>query len=220
MLQIKTIVVTPFQQNARILIDDVLNRCVIVDPGGDIPLILAELPDDCVIDALWITHSHIDHVSGVALLLTELSKRPESSPRVISHVDDAFNRAHLSVQSQMMGFPYSGDFSITDVVGQGDGVECGGHVFRVLYTPGHAVGHVSFFMEDVDNQFHVPVLIAGDALFQGSIGRTDLPGGNHQQLLDSINNQLLPLPNDTVVLSGHGPNTTIQIEAVSNPFLN
>ena len=220
MLQIKPIVVTPFQQNARVLMDDVLNRCVIVDPGGDIPLILAELPDDCVVDAIWVTHSHIDHVSGVALLLSELSNRQALAPRVVSHGEDAFNRENLSVQSQMMGFPYSGDFSITDVVGQGDDVACGGHVFRVLHTPGHAVGHVSFYMDDVDNQFHVPVLIAGDALFKGSIGRTDLPGGNHQQLLDSIRNELLPLPHDTVVLSGHGPNTTIGVEAASNPFLN
>ena len=218
MLKIHTIVVTPYQQNARILIDDETNDCVIVDPGGDIPLILQQLPVDTQVKAIWVTHSHIDHVSGVALLLSELAKN-NCNPDVIAHSDDSINREHLPIQSQMMQFPYSGDFEVTHTVSDSDIISIGRYNFRVLHTPGHAIGHIGFYCDQLTNQFEAPVLIAGDALFKGSIGRTDLPGGNHQQLLDSIQSKLLVLPDETVVCSGHGSNTLIGDERGSNPFL-
>ncbi|MEK9727794.1 MAG: MBL fold metallo-hydrolase, partial [Candidatus Margulisiibacteriota bacterium] len=91
--------------------------------------------------------------------------------------------------------------------------------FKVLSTPGHAIGHISFYLDSTNNEFNHPILIAGDALFQGSIGRTDLPGGNYQELINSIRTKLLTLPDNTVVCPGHGQNTTIKYERDTNPFL-
>ena len=214
MLVVKTISVTLYEQNARILYDDASKACVIVDPGGDVPKILTQIPSDAQLSAIWITHSHIDHVSGVKAILDEFSAH---SIDVISHADDHVNRENLAMQSEMFQFPYSGDFDTTQHCKDGDFLTIGTYRFLVLHTPGHAIGHVSFYSDD-DNQFKAPVLIAGDALFKGSIGRTDLPGGNHQQLLDSIQNKLFVLPLHTVVCPGHGPNTTIDNEISTNPF--
>ena len=215
MLVIKTIPVTMYEQNARILIDNAQKEAVIVDPGGDITNILAELPSDIRLKQIWITHSHIDHVSGVA----ELLKRFDSNEiNIIAHSEDDFNRENLALQAQMMQFPYSGGFQTTQSCNEGDVLTVGNYNFKVLYTPGHAVGHVSFYCDNDQNNYNASVLIAGDALFKGSIGRTDLPGGNHQQLLNSIQEKLFVLPGNTVVCSGHGPNTTIEFEIKTNPF--
>ena len=216
MLVVKPIVVTPFQQNARILLDESSKEAVIVDPGGDIPLILDQLPDDYTLSQVWITHSHIDHVSGVAALLNQSSDKPN----VYAHPEDSINRDHLPMQSQMMGFPYSGDFNVDYLINHGDLITIGTYEFKVLHTPGHAIGHVSFYHSLSENSFDRPFVIAGDALFNGSIGRTDLPGGDHQQLLSSIREHLFSLPDQTIVCSGHGPNTTIETEKATNPFLN
>ena len=215
MLKIITIPVTLYEQNARILIDDTSKEAVIVDPGGDVPDILGQLPNDVTLKAIWITHSHIDHVSGVGALLNEFD---QGSIDVVAHAEDKINRDNLPLQSQMMQFPYSGDFNTTTDVVHGDEIYCGQYQFKVLHTPGHAIGHVSFFCENRSNKYEAPLCIAGDALFRGSIGRTDLPGGNHQQLLDSIQSQLFSLPTETVIFSGHGLNTTVGEEINHNPF--
>ncbi|RAP24846.1 MBL fold metallo-hydrolase [Candidatus Marinamargulisbacteria bacterium SCGC AG-343-K17] len=217
MLKIITIPVTLYEQNARILIDDSSKEAVIVDPGGDVPNILAQLPNDVTLKAIWITHSHIDHVSGVGALLNEFD---QGSIDVVAHAEDKINRENLPLQSQMMQFPYSGEFDTTQDCGHEDVLSLGQYNFKVLHTPGHAIGHVSFYCDNMTNEFNVPICIAGDALFRGSIGRTDLPGGNHQQLLDSIQTQLFVLPENTLVFSGHGPNTTIGEEKESNPFFS
>ena len=215
MLTIYTIPVTLYEQNARILYDDVSKMCVIVDPGGDVPKILSQIPSDAQLSAIWITHSHIDHVSGVSELLNSFDA---ASIAVIAHPKDDFNRESLAIQAQMMQFPYSGGFSISQPCNDGDMLTIGNYNFKVLYTPGHAVGHVSFYCDNRQNTFNNSILIAGDALFKGSIGRTDLPGGNHQQLLESIQNKLFSLPDNTIVLSGHGPDTSIGNEKDTNPF--
>ena len=217
MLDIKTIVVTPYQQNARILMDNNTKEAVIIDPGGDSSNILAQLPSNATLKAIWITHSHIDHVSGVVDILNHFMS---SNVDVIAHAEDEFNRENLALQSQMMQFPYSGDFNISQSCDHDDILSVGSFEFRVLYTPGHAIGHVSFFCKEIDNDFKTPILIAGDALFKGSIGRTDLPGGDHRQLLSSISTHLFTLPLETTVCSGHGPDTTIGEERISNPFFN
>ena len=214
MLSIVPIPVTPYDQNCRMLIDECTKEAVVVDPGGDVPKILEALPDGIRVSAIWITHSHIDHVSGVAELLKQVS----TPIHVVAHPEDKINRQNLAMQSELLQFPYSGDFEVTHDCMHGDILTVGGHEFKVLHTPGHAIGHVSFFSSGCDNTFDAPVLIAGDALFKGSIGRTDLPGGNHQQLLDSIRHHLFDLPAQTVVCSGHGPNTSIGVEKTSNPF--
>ena len=156
MLQIITIPVTPYQQNARILIDSISKKAVIVDPGGDVPQILAALPQDVALTAIWITHSHIDHVSGVAALLAEFDS---GQLDVIAHSDDKINREHLPMQSQMMQFPYSGEFDTTQDCGHEDVLSLGQYDFKVLHTPGHAIGHVSFYCEDDTNQYHAPLAL-------------------------------------------------------------
>ena len=214
MIQILTIPVTSYQQNCRIVVDDETNEAVCIDPGGDILSVLAVLPPSVALSAIWITHSHIDHVSGVAELLSST----ESPLSVMAHADDVVNRRFLSQQSAMMRFPYSGEFEVTHHVSHYDSLTVGNHSFQVLHTPGHAIGHVSYFMEDATNIYQRPILIAGDALFKGSIGRTDLPGGNHDLLIKSIKDHLFVLPDETIVCSGHGPNTTIGHEKKTNPF--
>ncbi|MGA0241973.1 MAG: MBL fold metallo-hydrolase [Candidatus Marinamargulisbacteria bacterium] len=218
MLTITTIPVTSYQQNARILIDTETQSVVIVDPGGDVPKLMAALPPNATVSAIWITHSHIDHVSGVAALLTALSDRGGPLPDVLAHPDDIPNREALPAQSAMTGFPYSGNFEVTKPIVDNDVVSVGNVDFKVLHTPGHAVGHVSFYSDAMTNKYKTPLLIAGDALFKGSIGRTDLPGGNSDQLLTSIQKKLFVLPGHTTVLSGHGFNTTIAHEMATNPF--
>ena len=163
------------------------------------------------------SHTHIDHVSGVRSLLDRFSS---CSIQVVAHLDDQFNRENLAAQSQMLQFPYSGDFDVSLTCSHGDNVFVGDYSFNVLHTPGHALGHVAFFMAESTNSFNSPVLISGDTLFKGSIGRTDLPGGNHDQLIASIQDHIFTLPEDTVVCSGHGPNTTIGNEKQFNPFFN
>ena len=217
MLNIITIPVTLYEQNARLLIDESSKQAVVVDPGGDVPKIMAKLPDDVTLMAIWITHSHIDHVSGVNTLLDCFDK---GMVDVVAHPEDKINRDHLPMQSQMMQFPYSGEFSVTQACHAGDVLSVGQYQFKVLHTPGHAIGHVSYYCEQTDNSYHAPVCIAGDALFKGSIGRTDLPGGNHQELLSSIQRELFVLPDDTVVCSGHGPITSVGEEKQSNPFFH
>jgi len=214
MLNVITIPVTPYQQNCRILVDDCANDAVCVDPGGDIPSILAALPAKALLSAIWITHSHIDHVSGVNALIGAC----DSPLHVVAHADDEINRQFLPQQANMMQFEYSGAFNVSQTVNHHDVVSVGEHEFQVLHTPGHAIGHVSLFLANTDNLYNAPMLLAGDALFQGSIGRTDLPGGNHQQLIASIQNELFCLPEQTVVCPGHGPSTTIGHEKKTNPF--
>ena len=114
-----------------------------MDPGGDVPQILAALPQDVKLTAIWITHSHIDHVSGVAALLAEFES---GQLDIIAHPDDKINREHLPMQSQMMQFPYSGEFDTTQDCGHEDMLSLGQYNFKVLHTPGHAIGHVSFFV--------------------------------------------------------------------------
>jgi len=215
MLVIKTIPVTMYEQNTRILIDEGCKEAVVVDPGGDIQAILNELPSDVLLKQIWITHSHIDHVSGVSELLNSFDA---DSIDVIAHPEDDFNRENLAIQAQMMQFPYSGGFNTTQSCNEGDSLMVGDYSFKVLNTPGHAVGHVSFYCDNKQNTFNETILIAGDALFKGSIGRTDLPGGNHQQLLSSIKEKLFTLPDSTIVCPGHGPNTIIGFEKKTNPF--
>ena len=156
MLKIITIPVTLYEQNARILIDDTSKEAVIVDPGGDVPDILGQLPNDVTLKAIWITHSHIDHVSGVGALLNEFD---QGSIDVVAHAEDKINRDNFSLQSQMMQFPYSGDFNTTADVVHGDEIYCGQYQFKVLHTPGHAIGHIFFVKIDQINMKLLYVLL-------------------------------------------------------------
>ena len=211
MLNVITVPVTVFGQNARILWCSETKEAVIVDPGGDAGLLLREVEDAGVTcSAVWLTHSHLDHCAGVAAVL-ERCRVP-----LLAHPNERTLRERIPDIARMYGLPadeWPACPEPTNTVTGGETVAVGSSKAKVLFTPGHSPGHVSFYFGSEG------ILVSGDALFQGSIGRTDLPGGNHAQLIESIQRQLMTLPDETRVLSGHGDDTTIGEERRSNPFL-
>ena len=209
-LQAGIIPVTPFQQNCTVLFDPETKRGVVVDPGGDVEVITQVLRENgLTIEAIWLTHGHIDHAGGAVDLKAELGV-----DIVGPHKDDARLLAGLEDQARMFGL----DGPVKNVtpdrwLSEGDSVSFGEHEFQVFHTPGHAPGHVIYFNR-AENIAHL-----GDVLFSGSIGRTDLPGGNHEQLLASIRDKVLPLGDDVGFICGHGPGGRIGEERRTNPFL-
>ena len=217
-MKIVTIPVTDFEQNARIVICEETKHAAVVDPGGDIEMIVGAVRDEGVtVDAIILTHAHLDHAGGIKELLPWVEELQGVKPKFYAHKEESFLRSGLSGQARMFGLSVNDyqDCPEPDVYLQ-DGEEVSiGHVrIQALFTPGHSPGHLSFYIPDKR-----PVVISGDALFKGSIGRTDLPGGNHRLLIKSIETKLLTLPESTMVLPGHGPDTTIFNEKNRNPFL-
>lgn len=209
MLNYRTIPVTPFQQNCSIVWDDDTKRAAIIDPGGDIDTLLAEAARLGVTpEQIWLTHAHIDHAGGSAELAERLSL-----PIVGPHPADQFWIDAIGQQAMMFGFPDARPFVPTRWLADGDTVELAGHVLHVRHCPGHTPGHVVFHSPEMNRAF------VGDVLFAGSIGRTDFPQGNHQQLIASIRDKLWPMGDDTVFIPGHGPESTFGRERRTNPFV-
>jgi hydroxyacylglutathione hydrolase len=208
--------VTPFQQNCTILWDDGSNQAVVVDPGGEVDRILAAIDQAGVsVERIWLTHGHLDHAGGAADLQDALRKRggdPDAVPIEGPDQRDAFLLESLEDQGRSYGFAMR-NVAPDHWLLEGDNVMLGEHRFDVLHCPGHTPGHVVFV------NHAARFALVGDVLFQGSIGRTDFPYGDHASLIRAIKQKLLPLGDDFSFLCGHGPGSTIGAERQGNPFL-
>jgi hydroxyacylglutathione hydrolase len=208
--------VTPFQQNCAILWDEASKQAVVVDPGGDVDRILAAVVHVGVaVEQIWLTHGHLDHAGGAADLQDALRLRtgnPGGVPIVGPDVRDEFLLLGLEEQGRSFGVAIR-NVTPDRWLSEGDSVAFGEHQFGVLHCPGHTPGHVVFVNQTAR------FALLGDVLFQGSIGRTDFPYGDHAALLSAITEKLLPLGDDVSFLCGHGPGSTIGAERQGNPFL-
>jgi hydroxyacylglutathione hydrolase len=205
---LEMLTVGPFQENCYIIGDEQTGIGALVDPGDEAARIaLAVEQTGLDIGQIIITHAHIDHVGAVAALADEYA-----CP-VLMHAEAEPMLQQLPTQAMMMGLRFGKVPTVDRHIEDEEVLEVGGLGLRSLYTPGHAPGHLAFYLEDEG------LVLSGDALFAGSVGRTDLFGGNMDLLMRSINERLLTLPDETRVLSGHGPETTIGEERAHNPFL-
>ena len=196
------------QCNCSIFGDEQTREALVIDPGDNIEDILSVLEKHALrVKAIVITHAHIDHIGGAAKL-----KAATGAPVLMNQADQELYD-HLDVQASWLGLETPSHTDIDDAARDGDVLTLGPTGFRVLHTPGHTQGSISLWIPGENK------LIAGDTLFRDSIGRTDLPGGNPRQILRSIEDKLLGLPEETIVVPGHGPNTTIGLEKERNPFL-
>jgi glyoxylase-like metal-dependent hydrolase (beta-lactamase superfamily II) len=208
-MKIAVVPVTPFQQNCSVIWCERTRRAAVVDPGGDLEQIEQVLKqEDLTLEKILLTHAHIDHAGATA----ELARRtgvPIEGP----HEGDLFWIEQMPAQARMFGFPQGEAFTPTRWLHDGDTVTVGDETLEVIHCPGHTPGHIVLFHRA--GRF----AIVGDVLFAGSIGRTDFPRGNHQQLLRSIRERLFPLGDDITFLPGHGPTSTFGEERAHNPFV-
>jgi len=209
MLQYLIIPVTPFQQNCSLLWCDQTQKAAVVDPGGDLPRILAEVERlGLALEQIWLTHAHIDHAGGTGELA-----RQKGLPIVGPHPGDQFWIDGLAHQARMFGFAPAEPFVPTRWLHDGDTVQIGHSSLQVRHCPGHTPGHVVFYSAEAKRAF------VGDVLFAGSIGRTDFPQGDHDTLIASIRERLWPMGDDTVFIPGHGPESSFGRERRSNPYV-
>jgi glyoxylase-like metal-dependent hydrolase (beta-lactamase superfamily II) len=205
---LETFTVGPLLENAYLLAHPPSRTAVFVDPGDEAERLISALETRGLsLAAIWLSHAHFDHVGAVAAL-----KERYGAPVFLHPADDVLLE-HASASAAQWGIPLRQPPRADQTLEDGQVLTLGGLEAHCLFTPGHAPGHVAFYLPELST------VLAGDALFQGSIGRTDLPFGDHAQLISSIKTKLLTLPPETKVLPGHGPATTIGAEARSNPFL-
>jgi glyoxylase-like metal-dependent hydrolase (beta-lactamase superfamily II) len=200
--------VGPLQCNCSVIGDETTREAMVIDPGDDIDDVLALIQKhNLTVKQIVVTHAHIDHVGGAMKLRTATG-----APILLNQNDHALLKM-LDVQAAWIGVEDPGKVEIDQSIGQGDTVRAGSLAANVIHTPGHTEGSVCLYFP-VEKK-----LIAGDTLFAGSIGRTDLPGGSMRKIISSLHEKVLTLPDETTVVPGHGPLTTIGDERESNPFL-
>lgn len=211
MIKIEKFVVNPLGENSFVVSDET-GECIFIDPGYFYEEEHEEIRDYIKSNNLapvkiTNTHCHFDHIMGVEFV------RNEYKIQFQAHPEDEFWVAKAIDQGKMFGFEMQPVSPIDSYLNENDTIEFGNTKLKVIHVPGHSPGHVVFYSGNDK------ILIAGDVLFYGSIGRTDLPGGNHSDLISNIKNKLFALPDDTKVYCGHGPETTLGFEKTSNPFL-
>jgi glyoxylase-like metal-dependent hydrolase (beta-lactamase superfamily II) len=200
--------VGPLQCNCSVVGDETTHEAMVIDPGDEIQSVLAIVrKHNLTVKQIVITHAHIDHVGGAMKL------RAATGAPILLNQNDHDLLKMLDIQAGWIGVAPPGKVQIDQSIGAGDTVKAGGLSANVIFTPGHTEGSVCLYFPAEKK------LIAGDTLFAGSIGRTDLPGGSFEKIIESLHEKLLPLPDDTVVTPGHGPQTTIGEERENNPFL-
>lgn len=200
--------VGPLQCNCSVIGDENAHEAIVIDPGDEIEAVVAILDKHKLrVTQIVVTHAHIDHVGGAMKL-----KQSTGAPILLNENDDALLKM-LDMQASWLGMRDPGKVVVDSSLTDGDVVRWGGFEASVIHTPGHTQGSICLFLAKENT------LIAGDTLFQGSIGRTDLPGGSYEKILQSIHQKLMVLPGHTIVIPGHGPTTTIDEERERNPFL-
>ena len=211
MLKVQTFTFSPFQENTYLLYD-ATNECVIIDPGcydSAERMELNEFIDSHGLKpvAIWNTHAHLDHIFGNRYLADKYSIP------VMIHEGEVGILGQAPMHAKLYGLNLEPSPEPARLFKEGESITFGETTFKVFYTPGHTPGHVSLY--NADNK----ILFSGDVLFMGSIGRTDLPGGDHETLMGSISSVLMELDDDVEVYSGHGPVTTIGRERTTNPYI-
>jgi len=200
--------VGPLRCNCSIIGDESTREAMVIDPGDEIEDVLALVgKHNLQVKQIVITHAHIDHVGGAMKL------RAATGAPILLNQNDYTLLNMIDMQAAWIGVPAPGKIEIDRSVTTGEAVSAGSHTAQILHTPGHTEGSICLYFEAEKK------LIAGDTLFSGSIGRTDLPGGSMQKIMRSLHNTVMSLPDDTVVVPGHGELTTIGEERESNPFL-
>ncbi len=203
--------VGPFQCNCSIIACETSKEAIVVDPGDEPELILAILKQRQLKPIYLLqTHAHLDHVGA------SKSVKQHCGGKICLHNEDQFLYDHVAMQAQLFGLPTPDTAPIDLYLKHADTLEFGSFKLNVLHTPGHTPGSLSFYLEGFLER---PLLFSGDTLFMGSIGRTDLWGGDYPTIINSIKKQLLTFNDTTLVIPGHGPNTNIGQEKTHNPFL-
>ena len=200
--------VGPLQCNCSIIGHETTHEAMVIDPGDDIADILALIvKHNLQVKQIVVTHAHIDHVGGAMKL-----RAATGAPILLNQNDSALLKM-LDIQAAWIGMPEPGKVEIDHSISESDKVQAGPLLAQVMHTPGHTQGSICLYFPAEKK------LIAGDTLFAGSIGRTDLPGGSFDKIIRSLHEKVLALPDETVVVPGHGPLTSIGEERESNPFL-